>query len=142
VKWLEGRPVEYLMRQPGKKLPDRSELGDDDKRDWEAGPDGKPKDPWQNTRFMYFVDPTTGEEYTFSTSTWGGRGAVSDLADQIQRARNTSPGVVPLVELRAAPMLTRFGKKSRPFFKVIDWRRNDEINDKPLFGKNTFAWGS
>src|SRR5262249_24572648 len=127
VKWSDGKPVAYKIRQSGKRLPERSEVGDDDARDWEAGSDGKPKDPWQNTRFVHLVDPITDEEYTFSTSTWGGRGAVTDLADQIQRERYARPGVVPVVELRAAPMLTRFGRKSRPLFKIVDWRLDDVL---------------
>jgi hypothetical protein len=143
VKWSDGKPIEYRLRQPGHRLPDRDDLGDGDKRYWGTGGDGKPIDPWQNTRFVYFVDLATGEEYTFSTSTWGGRSAISDLADQIQRERYSRPGVVPVVELRAAQMLTKFGTKSKPFFKVINWRRTDEMNHKPnLFGTNTTAWGS
>jgi hypothetical protein len=122
VRWQDGKPTEYRMREPKRRLPDREELGDSDEADWEAGPDGKPKDPWQNTRFVYLVDPVTAEAFTFSTSSWGGRGAVSDLADQIQRMRFAQPGAVPVVELQAAPMLTKFGKKSKPWFKVVDWR--------------------
>ena len=77
VKWEEGKPVEYRMRQAGYRLPEREELGDLEERDWEAGPDNKPKDPWQNTRFVYMVDPVSAEAFTFSTSSWGGRGAHS-----------------------------------------------------------------
>jgi hypothetical protein len=33
---------------------------------------------------------------------------------------------VPIVELHAAPMLTKFGRKSRPWFKVVDWRRGGD----------------
>lgn len=36
--------------------------------------------------------------------------------------RYARPGASPLVELHAEPWMTRFGRKSRPFFKVIDWR--------------------
>lgn len=122
LKWANNRPVEHRMRQPGCRLPERDELGDLDESEWELGPDGQSKDPWQNTRFVHLVDPRTAEAFTFSTSSWGGRQAVADLADQIQRMRYERPGAVPLVELQAAPMLTKFGKKSRPFFKVIGWR--------------------
>ena len=45
VRWHDGKPVEYLMRQPGKKLPERDELGDLDKTKWELDPKGQPKDP-------------------------------------------------------------------------------------------------
>jgi hypothetical protein len=122
VKWAGGKPVEYRMRQAGHRLLERDELGDLDESEWEFGPDGQPKDPWQNTRFVYLVDPVSAEAFTFSTSSWGGRAAVSDLAEQIQRVRCARPGAVPVVELRAAPWLTKHGRKSRPFFKVVDWR--------------------
>jgi hypothetical protein len=131
VKWSEGKPVEYKLRTPGRRLSEREELGDVERDNWEAGPDGTPKDPWQNTRFVYLIDPVSAEAFTFSTSSWGGRGAVSDLADQIQRVRYSRPGAVPVVELRAAPMLTRFGKKSKPFFKVVDWRGGESPKEKP-----------
>jgi hypothetical protein len=131
VKWFDGKPLEYRLRQPGHRLPEREELGDLDEGRWDMGPDGKPKDPWQNTRFVYLIHPVSGEEFTFSTSSWGGRCAVSDLAEEIQRTREGRPGVVPLVELCAAPMLTRFGKRSKPLFRVVDWRTNgcDQAND-------------
>jgi hypothetical protein len=45
VKWRDSKPVEYKMRQPGRKLPDRDDLGDDDESQWETGPDDNPKDP-------------------------------------------------------------------------------------------------
>ena len=122
VKWYEGKPVEYVMREPGKRLPDRDELGDLDQTKWELGSDGQPKDPWQNTRFVYFVDPVSAEAYTFVTPSWGGRQAVNDLAEQIQRVRYGNPGASPIVELRAAPWMTKFGRESKPFFKVIGWR--------------------
>jgi hypothetical protein len=123
VRWRNGKPVEYLMRQPGQKLPDRDELSDPEGcGTWEIGPDGKPKDPWQNTRFVYLVDPVSAEAFTFVTASWGGRQAVNDLAEQIQRMRYRRPGASPLVELRAELWMTKFGRKSKPFFKVIGWR--------------------
>jgi len=87
VKWQGGKPVQYVMRQPGQKLPDREELGDLDEALWELGPDNKPRDPWQSTRFVYLLDPISVEMFTFSTSSAGGRSAVIDLADQIARMR-------------------------------------------------------
>ena len=126
VKWYGGKPVEYLMREPGKRLPERDELGDLDKTKWELGPDGQPKDPWQNTRFVYLVDPTSAEAYTFVTASWGGRQAVNDLAEQIQRVRYRNPGASPLVELHAEPWMTKFGRKSKPFFKVVGWRGGEQ----------------
>lgn len=68
---------------------------------------------------MYLVDPQTAEEFTFSTSSLGGREI--NLAGQIKRVRGKHPDAVPLVELGAAPMKTKFGRKSKPVLKVVDW---------------------
>jgi hypothetical protein len=119
------------MRQPGRRLPDREELGYLDENEWEEGPDGEPKDPWQNTRLVYLVDPQTAEAFTFSTSSWGGRGAVTDLGDQIARMRTAHRDAVPIVELRSAEMPTKFGRKSKPVFKVVAWRMADTAATVP-----------
>ena len=68
------------------------------------------RDPWQSTRFVHLIDPQTAEAFTFSTSSFGGRDCVINLADQIKRMRGKHPDAVPLVELGAAPMTTKYGK--------------------------------
>jgi hypothetical protein len=122
VRWEDGKPVEYRVRQPGQRLPEREALGFTDVTKWEIGPGGEPKDPWANTRLVYLVDPDTAEAYTFSTSSLGGRAAVIELGDQIARMRATHPDAAPIVELRAAEMPTRFGRKSKPALKVVGWK--------------------
>src|SRR5262249_36027412 len=111
-----------IQRQPGKRLLDREELSHTDQDEWEEGPSGEPQDPWRNTRLVYLIDPQTAEAFTFSTSSWGRRGAVTDLGDQISRMRTVHPDAVPIVELRAVEMPTRYGRKSKPAFKVVGWR--------------------
>ena len=54
-----------------------------------------------------------------------------DLADQIARMRCAHPGAVPVVELGTAPMTTRYGRKTRPFFKVVGWKATDGEIDAP-----------
>jgi hypothetical protein len=120
------------MREPGRRLPDRDELGYTDETEWEDGPSGDSQDPWRNTRWVYLVDPVTAEAFTFTISSWGGRGAVGDLGDQISRMRSVHPDAVPIVELRAAEMPTRFGRKSKPLFKVVSWRSADTNKPVPV----------
>jgi hypothetical protein len=122
VRWQDGKPVEYRVREPGRALPFRDELGYDDKSEWETGRNGEPQDPWKNTRLVHLVDPETAEAFTFSTSSMGGRSAVADLGDQIGRMRAAHPDAVPVVELRAAEMPTKHGRKSKPVFKVVGWK--------------------
>lgn len=132
VRWENGKPVEYRTRQAGRRLPEREDLGHTDESEWEEGPDGKPQDPWRNTRLVYLVNPQTAEAFTFSTSSWGGRGAVADLGDQIARMRQVHADAVPLIELRSAEMPTRFGRKSKPLFKIIGWKTADTEQPAPV----------
>ena len=37
-KWQDKKPVETIMREPGKKLRERNDLGDLDEGDWESRP--------------------------------------------------------------------------------------------------------
>jgi hypothetical protein len=133
VLWQGGKPVEdeTIVRQPGGELPDRDTLGFTDQAEWEKGPRGEPKDPWANTRFVYLVNPNTAEAFTFSTSSIGGKRAVSELGDQIKRMREVYPDATPIVELRWADMPTKHGKKSRPVFKVVGWEGVVEEEAKP-----------
>src|SRR5262245_48388982 len=131
VRWQGGKPVEHIVRQPGRRLPDREELSNTDESEWECSAGGEPIDPWANTRLIYLVHPATAEAFTFSTSSWGGRNAVSDLGDQITRMRSVHPDALPIVELRAAEMPTKFGKKSKPLFKIVGWRTADAEKPAP-----------
>jgi hypothetical protein len=130
VRWQDGKPVETRLRQPGAKMPEREELGSTDETGWEKGADGKPKDPWAATRFVYLISPLTAEAYTFSTSSWGGREAVINLGDSIARMRSAHPDAMPIVALEAAPMMTRYGRKSKPIFKIVGWKATgDEVRE-------------
>ena len=130
VRWQGGKPVEYRLREPGVPLPEREVLGDCDRAGWEIGPDGQQRDPWQITHFVYLIDPQTAEAFTFSTSSWGGRDCVINLADQTMRMRSKHPNAVPLVELGAAPMRTKHGWKSKPVVRVVGWK-NTAVNVMP-----------
>lgn len=121
VMWEDGKPASYNVTPPGEPMPAREDLGFTEEAEWEKGPDGKPRDPLQNTRFVYLADPVTAEAFTYSTATMGGRGAVSELAEQVARMRYARPGAKPVVELCAEPMQTKFGKKSKPHLKVVRW---------------------
>ena len=134
VRWAGGKPDKYVIRQAGAPFPEREELGDNDEALWEPGPDDKPRDPWQSSRFVHLVNPETAGLYTFSTTSWGGRGAVIDLADAIVRYRHARSGACPVVTLGSAPMQTKFGKKWRPVFQIVDWVGGDgtaEARPKP-----------
>jgi hypothetical protein len=136
IRWENRKPVETRLRRPGSPLPERDELGYDDEDDWEFGLSGEKVDPWQNTRLVYFVDPDTAEDFTYSTSSWGGRDAVVALGDQITRMRKVHADAVPIVEFKAVPKKTPYGRKMRPVFRVVGWKTsNPEIGNVEPIGE-------
>lgn len=122
IRWESGKPVETRIRRPGERMPEREDLGYTDEEDWEFGPGGDKQDPWANTRLVFFADETTAEAFTFSTSSYGGRDAVIALGDAIARMRRVHPDAVPIVELQAQEMVTKYGRKSKPYFKITGWK--------------------
>jgi hypothetical protein len=131
VRWEDGKPAEHIVRRPGQRLPERSALSHTNEDEWPDGPGGEPQDPWQNTRLVYLVNEDTAEAYTFSTASWGGRAAVIDLGDTIARMRGTHPDAAPIVELRATEWPTKFGRKSKPWLKVVGWKNAGPVAAKP-----------
>ena len=137
-------PAEWVMHVPGTLKPEQPECPEDT---WPVGLDGKPSCPWKWTQFLYLLDVDTGETLTFSSSTSGGKIAISDLTQQIKSMRHMKPGAMPVIELQSVMMPTKFGRKPRPFFKIAGWRSRDveqhqisdqrddvaEFNDSPEF---------
>lgn len=121
-RWENGKVVEAILREPGKLLPAREELGRLDTATWEKDANGTPRDPWVNTRLVYFVHPVSAAIYTFSTSSGGGRSAVSALAGAIKRMRSVNSTAVPIVKLGGEEMPTKFGLKSKPKFEIVGWK--------------------
>jgi hypothetical protein len=121
-RWEGGKPVEAIVRQPGQYLPARNTLGYLEEAEWERGIGGEPADPWQNTRHVYLVNPVSAAIYTFTTASNGGCSAVSALGGAIKRMRAAHPNAVPVVELRAEEMQTKYGRKSKPLFQIVDWK--------------------
>jgi hypothetical protein len=122
VEWRDGLPVRQLVTQPGQRHPDRDELGDLNTEEWPLGRDGKPNDPWQDTRYLYLLDPTTSEEFTFTTSSWGGRKAIGDLKNQVANVRAAHPEAVPVIRLDKEMWKTKHGPQPKPLFIVVDWK--------------------
>ena len=48
--------------------------------------------------------------------------------------RSAPPDAAPIVELRAAEMPTKHGKKSKPVFKIVGWKN---ANARPTDTANT-----
>jgi hypothetical protein len=122
MRLKKDEKVQFIWQQTGKPLLPLDRLPDRDERLWNLGPDGRAQDPWKPTRFAYFIDPTTGDRYEFSSTTWRGREAVTEIADQTRKARKSlKANVVPLVALRSKLKTDKYGEKLGPVFEWIKW---------------------
>ena len=126
-RWEKKKPVEVRVRVPGQPFFTRAELGRTDETQWTRRPDGSVADPWQFTKVLYLADGQSGEVFSFTTTSGGGFSAIADLVDQVAFMRGVRPGAFPIVELGSADMETRYGRKSRPVFKIIGWKGGEEL---------------
>ena len=119
-RWHEGRVVQTIAQKP---LPDLDEMNAAiPQSEWEEGPDGKRRPPWQLAHIVYLLDIETCEKLTFVSATVGAAIAVSALQDRVAWMRKLrGADVVPHVELSFKPMSTRFGMRKRPDFKIVGW---------------------
>jgi hypothetical protein len=122
VKWVGDRIV---ATHTGLPLPHRDDLDDIELA-------GSEDDPWKCCRYMYLTHDD-GREYTFTTSSWGGRSAVDRLSGQIgQKQQQTRSLVMPMIELASGVMQSpRFGQVPAPRFPIVAWPGLDEAPSSP-----------
>jgi hypothetical protein len=123
-RWADGRVAEFVTTVHG-HYPQRYELGFRDEAEWPRGPGGKSADPWQDSREVALVRETDFSEYTFCTSTGGGRAAVDALQRSIANANLFRSGQMPIVELQWRAMRTDYGMKSKPDLRIVGWLRQE-----------------
>jgi hypothetical protein len=70
-------------------------------------------------------------EFTFCTSTGGGRAAVDALRNSMANARLLRPDQVPVIELAWKPMHTAYGTKSKPDLRICGWWRPEQTTLAP-----------
>jgi hypothetical protein len=122
-RWHDAKPLETRVLKPGEKFPDIDALNDAvPKKEWEEGPDGKPRGPWQAQHITYLLDPRTMGKFTYPTGTVGGAIAIRDLVDRTQWMRRfKGVHVYAVVKLSDVLMNTRFGGRQRPSFDIVKW---------------------
>ena len=125
VRWEGMRPVEPRMGRlvGGFKPAKRSELGHDDRSQWETDDEGQARDPWQFSNQLELADPDKGELYTFCTSSKGGLTAIGELCKQYGAAMRQRPDDWPVIELGVgsyAHANKAYGKIKYPVFGIVD----------------------
>ena len=122
-KWIDQKPVETRILEPGEKFPDIEALNEAaPKSEWHEGPDGKMHGPWQIQQILYLLNLDTMDRFTFPTGTVGGFIAIRELVDKTTWMRKLrGPNVYPRVALRDLFMNTKYGGRQRPHFEVKGW---------------------
>jgi hypothetical protein len=91
--------------------------------EWETGLDGQPSQPWKYTVVIYFINPATGELYTYMHHTVGAIIAFNHLKEAVVAMRILRGSrVLPVVNLSERPMRTKFGQKLRPHLEIVSWK--------------------
>jgi hypothetical protein len=117
------RPVFHMgPLYDGFVMPPRETLGDTDPTQWEIGLDGKPADPQQHFIYLVLQRVSTGEMFTYTTSSVTGRRAVGNLLRHYDRMQRTHPDAYPVVRLKAGGFNhrdERVGWVQVPVFAVV-----------------------
>jgi len=124
IKFVNDAVVERRVYRVahGERPPQREELDETDETTWRRGRDGKPADPWVFQYLLPLENQTTGEIVVFTTSTIGGRQAVSDLCKTYAKRKIDGKNGQPIVALAVAEMKTKnYGNVSRPSFEIVGW---------------------
>ena len=128
IKWKDGVPEDETMVRigNGKPIPQREDLGDDDRDAWETDPNGTPQDPWQVCNTLPMKDPETGQEHIFTTGSRGGIGAVGKLC--VAYARQRQKGKLPIIEIGCDSYRHKtYGDVSYPTFKIVGWQSETKL---------------
>jgi len=128
-KWHDGNPVETIVLVAKEPWPDIKAMNAATPREeWEDGPDGHPRGPWQGQYITYLWNEKTGGRYTYATGTIGGGLCVRELIKDTNLTRDyRGDRVYPVVTLGDVFMNTRYGGRQRPRLKIMRW---------VTFGKN------
>jgi hypothetical protein len=119
----EGEPPDRIMGllYDGFVMPKRSDLGDNDRAQWEIGLNGQPQDPWQNTVYLVLQRRDEGGElFTFVTNSVTGRRAVGNLLRCYDRMRTAD--AFPVVHLKISGFQhrdDRVGWVKTPIFAIV-----------------------
>jgi hypothetical protein len=114
-----GDPI-IVKIADGKKLPTREELGNTDKKKWEEGEDGKPRDPFVKQWYLPLVNIDSGELHTFVSGSNGGDQAIGALCNVY--GRKLHDGQLPIVALQSSGYKHRkYGRIEKPELRIVGW---------------------
>ncbi len=131
VKWKNlNKFGEMMVRLAEKVPPQRQDLDETDEELWELDDRGDRRDPWRFTNTLPLKDAASGTEYTFTTSSGGGKRAIGKLCRAYSAGRKEHPGKLAVVELQADSYRhNTFGKVHFPVFHIVGWVDEQSLID-------------
>lgn len=134
IRWSQNRPSGSEMGYIGEgyRPPKRNDLGDSDESEWDTDDRGNPRDPWQFTNSLMFLDTSAPCVYTFNTSSKGGLGAIGKLSRIYGTHLKTKPRDLPTIKLGVSSYKhpkKEYGEIRVPTFEVITakWVSVDDL---------------
>ena len=128
LKWKDGEVVEEKMFPWATGHPYREDLGDLDSDMWEVDDNGKAIDPFAETATLPLKNPRTGEEFTFSTSSTGGRQAVAKLVYAWRHGVTQGKTGLPIITLGSDTYRhKKYGPVHYPVFKIMRWEDEADL---------------
>lgn len=144
VRWENGSPAEAQMGYVGEGFipPKRNDLGWNDSSEWSKDDRGVPRDPWQFTNSLIFIDFSKEALFTYNASSKGGLGALGGLSKIYGRHIKTHPRELPTVKLGVDSYphkVKAYGEIRFPVFSIVGdrWVSVDDI--PPLEGLPPFV---
>jgi hypothetical protein len=132
IRWSDNKPTDHVMGRisDAYEAPRRSELGDNDKSQWEVDGQGKERDPWQFSNYMVLWNPKNTEQYTFATSSGGGIKAIGKLSITYGKQMAQHPDEFPIIELGVETYDHKlYGRMKNPTFKIVGWETKGVFAD-------------
>jgi hypothetical protein len=148
IKWQDNKPAEQIMGRvsDGYQAPRRTDLGDNNKDDWETDDQGQLRDPWQFSNYLILKEPgEDGELYTFATSSKGGLNAIGELCKSYGKAMRQRPDDLPVVTLKVGSYQhsnKSFGRIKFPIFELTGWAPRVEFTAALAADADTADTGS
>jgi hypothetical protein len=130
VKWVDKKVDQQLVGcvVDGFRVPPRETLNDLDADTWPLGPDGRPRDPWQQSVFLPLTSLDGSDVYMFTSASHGGRKAFYKLLQDFERRARFNPSRLPVIQLGSAEYNNRkFGNRiAEPTFDIVSWADRPE----------------
>lgn len=136
IRWEDNKPTDHVMGllAEGYQPPKRSELGDNDKEEWERDEqNGQPRDPWQFANYLLLKRYDADDDdsiYTFTTSSRGGLNELGALAKKYGKLMRQHENEWPVIEIGSDSYqhkIRSYGMIDTPVFKLVGWAAKDQF---------------